>query len=109
MAFSGDWKNDALIKIGSNGLVGLHEKTPNYRAWKHWLQSEFGKRVFPEWLTVLGEWPPTTQEGADTFACHLSDIRDSKYLKETSPIGGRAVPRHPNPWTGYLPSEPGAA
>lgn len=104
MAFAGDWKSDKLIKIGSDGWVGLNEQTPNYRAWKHWLSKEFGKEVFPSWITVQGEWPPTTQDGADGYARALSEIRDSKYLKETSPIGGKAVPRHPAPWSGHIPS-----
>lgn len=105
MAFASTWKNDAKIKLGTDGLVGVHESTPNYRAWARWLALEFGKRVFPTWLTVIGEWPPTTQEGADGYAVFLSDIRDSRYQKESSPIGGSAVPRHPAPWDGRVPPE----
>lgn len=106
MAFSGTWKDDKLIKTGADGLVGLNWETQNYRAWRHWLIEEFGKTFFPEWITVTGEWPPTTQAGADAFAEHLSNIRDSKYQKEQSIIGGRAVPRHPKPWSGFVPPAP---
>lgn len=103
MAFSGTWKDDKLIKIGSDGCVGLHNSTPNYRAWERWLRAEFHKEFFPEWITVQGEWPPTTQAAADHVAQTISDIRDSKYQKEQSVIGGRAVPRHPAPWDGVVP------
>lgn len=105
MAFSETWKNDKLIKTGPDGWVALNHLTPNYRAWKYWLHEEFGKQFFPEWITVLGEWPPTSQAGADAYAIALSDTRDSKYQKEQSQIGGPAVPRHPKPWDGYVPKE----
>lgn len=103
MAFAETWKNDELIKTGENGWVGLNEITPNYRAWEYWLRAEFGKEYFPKWITVQGEWPPTTQAGADAYAIALSEVRDSKYQKEQSIIGGLQVPRHPIPWDGFVP------
>lgn len=106
MAFAESWKDDKFIKIGADGWVGLHVSTPNYRAWERWLTMEFRRQFFPKWLTVLGEWPPTTQAGADAYAIALSEIRDSKYLKEQSIIGGPAVPRHPQPWDGRVPPAP---
>lgn len=106
MAFAGTWKSDKLIKTGSDGWVGLHVSTSNYRAWEYWLRMAFGKEFFPDWITVQGEWPPTTQPGADHVAQVISDIRDSKYMKEPSVIGGRAVPRHPEPWDGRVPPAP---
>lgn len=103
MAFAETWKDANLIRRGADGWVGLNAKTPNYRAWRSWLRAEFGKRFFPEWLTVTGEWPPTTQEAASNYAVALSEIRDSKYQKEQMLIGGLPVPRSPAPWNGYVP------
>lgn len=108
MAFHGNWKDDAFIRQGADGWVGVHRSTPNYRAWEHWLRAEFKKQFFPEWITVMGEWPPTMQANADAYAIALSDIRDSRYLKEQTVIGGLPVPRHPKPWDGYVPPEPGS-
>lgn len=70
-----------------------------YRAWRYWLAVAFHKRGFPDnALQVWSEWPPSTQLQADQVAVALSEIRDS--------IGyAKAVPRHPEPWNGYIPPE----
>lgn len=83
-----------------DGLWALRQGTDQYNAWACWYNAEFGKHFFPEWQTVLFEWPPTTASGAESVAQWLSDIRDSKYQKDLSTIGGDPVPRHPKPWTG---------
>src|ERR1044071_3969852 len=74
--------------------------SPQWAGWVHWYKNEIGKKFFPDRMTVLSEWPPSTQEGADLTAKWLSDIRDSKFGKDPLPIGGAPVPRHPRPWTG---------
>lgn len=93
----------SAVRQASGGLWALHQTTDQYRAWKFWQHEQFGKRFFHEWITVWSEWPPTTQSGADAVAAAISEIRESKYQAEKSPIGGDPVQRHPKPWAGYIP------
>lgn len=104
----GDLKADFIRHNEKDSLWGVRRGSPQWSAWVNWYFSEFRKTYFPEWLTVLFEWPPTTASGADAVAQWLSDIRDSKYQKDPSNIGGDPVPRHPAPWNGAksLPPSP---
>ena len=89
---------DQIRNNETEGLWAVRRGTLQWAAWVNWYYAEFGKLFYPEWLTVLYEWPPSHQLGADRVAVWLSDIRDSNYGKEH--IGGRPVPRHPEPWDG---------
>lgn len=87
------------VKRGKDGLWAVRFGTDQYAAWKFWLVREFGTTFFPEWLTVRGEWPPTTQNAASAIASAISDIRDE--LKIIHPVS-----RNPAPWDGYIPAAP---
>jgi len=87
-------------------LWALHESTDQYRAWKCWLQLQIGVKYFGEWQTVTDEWPPMTQITADKFAQWLSDIRDEVDQEKGCKTIGKPVPRHPEPWDGYIPPAP---
>jgi hypothetical protein len=81
----------------ASGRWVIREGSAQYRAWEFWLRAAFKQRFFPKpTMQVLGEWPPRTQDAADLIAAAKSAIHDE--------VGGRAVPRHPEPWDGYIPA-----
>lgn len=101
--------DERTVRQGDAGLWAVRYPSDQWRAWQYWLRVAFEKRFFPDWLTVWSEWPPTTQEAADRVAAAISDLRDSKFGTEKSPIGGRPVPRRPSPWDGHIPKFVGSA
>lgn len=97
MAFADSKTAGAFVSFNDKtGLWALHETSGQYRAWRAWLNKEFGVRGFSRWITATSEWPPTSQLGANRYAEFLSGIRDEN--KNPEP-----VPRNPNAWDGRVP------
>ena len=105
MMLGGGYKHtDAVRQVGE--LWALREDSGQFRAWKYWMQLEFGIRFFGKWLTVTTEWPPTSQLGADRYAQFLSDTRDAVDKEKGCKTVGRPVPQHPAAWNGHIPEPP---
>lgn len=94
-------QTDLVRQVGD--LWSLEETTGQYRAWKCWMQFQFGIKFFPKRITVTAEWPPATQLGADRYAQFLSDIRDEIDNEKFHKKIGAPVLAHPEPWDGYIP------
>lgn len=105
---STDKNGDTVRHNEAASLWAVKRGSPQWASWVNWYHYEFGKNFFPDWLTVPLEWPPTTDDGAATCAKWLSDIRDSKYLKDTGPCSTVPVRARPGPWSGakHLPKSP---
>lgn len=101
-------KGESVRHNERENLWALKRGCLQYDSWANWYHFEFGKIYFPLWLTVPMEWPPTTSAGAETVAKWLSDIRDSKFGADKSPVSTTPVPPHPKPWDGakFLPKSP---
>jgi hypothetical protein len=110
--------NNVMVPIGTRypsttpaGKWKVHVDSPQYRAWKWWLQREFRKEFFPEPVMVVwSEWPPRSWDGARMVAEAITAIRNSEDIflpkhrnSERPPIGGEPVPPNPEPWDGYIP------
>lgn len=87
---------------GTSGLYAIDWATNfvHWLAWREWQHEEFGKRFFPQRLTVLFAWPPTSGQGAFAFGSWLSEIRKEVENESTKRGGGacKAVPDHVAPW-----------
>lgn len=83
------------------GLWALHCSTEQFWAWNSWMNWALGYSGHPhgKWLTVWGQWPPTTQAGACKVAQAISDMRDELKIN-------RAITRAPEPWDGTVPGVP---
>lgn len=47
----------------SGGLWVVINGERQWSEWQRWLRAERGYRTFPHRMTVVGEWPPETDEG----------------------------------------------
>lgn len=85
----------------STGLWAVHISTPQFWAWKYWLEDQFRytRAIHGKWLTVWDQWPPMTAGRASSIAQYISDMRDE--LGNSKP-----VPRRPTPWDGAVPTVP---
>lgn len=89
-------------KKGASGLFAVDWATNfvQWMAWREWYHEEFGKIFFPQTLTVLFAWPPTSGQGAFAVSSWLKEIREA-VEREPSKAGGgpcAAVPEHVAPW-----------
>lgn len=84
-------------------VVDWKDNYPAWRAWREWYSEAFGKRGFPERMTTLFAWPPTSANGAQAVADWLGQHR-AEISIEPGRRGGRAAMAIPDvvvPWRGW--------
>lgn len=83
--------------------VDWFENYPAWRAWREWQAEAFGKRLFPQKLTVPMAWPPETSGGTQIVVDWLKKIRDEVEKDGPKNAGGpcKSIPDLVVPWRGW--------
>lgn len=76
----------------ANQLWVVERGQKQWSAWRSWLKAEFGCNFFPKRMTVLNQWPPSSEEAA----AHVARVFNA--MREKS--GARPVNDTPSPWRG---------
>lgn len=83
--------------------VDWQNNYPAWRAWREWYREAFGKKAFPQKLTTLFAWPPSSSDGAQAVVDWLQGLRN-EIAKEPAKQGGgpcKAIPEIVLPWRGW--------
>lgn len=84
-------------------VVDWQNNYPAWRAWREWYTEAFGKEAFPQKMTTLFAWPPSSPTGAQAVADWLQGHRN-EIAKEPGKHGGGACAAIPDvvvPWRGW--------